>query len=530
MKSTSSYSFYTKDINKNKYDEFVKKASDIRDFKNNLSLEFSNNLVETSEKSKIDLIKEYGSLKDNQFTNSVNIRGQELQKAVVDVITAYENKFSQVKSKMSFKVQSKIKITHYKRKTGSKNVGDVKTFEITTKSTPLTKCMTYLARYGFSGITSWLASKNEQNKEKAKFYMDVHSNLIKFGEERLLSLAMSHRKRIVERYNHPITFNSLSYRSCIQSEGILIKNHNGYSNAVAVIPGMNGRKIVVPTPFNAKHHGHLNQYKSKDYLVLIDSERIRFILTKEVERNHATGNEEFIGVDTNVKHNLFCTSIGEEIDFDRTMFNGYISFLKKYNMKEHTRGQEKQFNLWQTRIQGMLKAKASELVELAIKNNKNHIVMEDLSSFGRSFIKSEELGGFKYSRLVRLLNLSSLNKLVRSICQKKGVQLTLIHSHYTSQACSCCGNITSENRKSQEEFKCVVCGHTLNADLNSSINIHLFGQQEVLARLMLKEDSSSWFVPKKLRKETIRSNLEDIIISDAFQQNRMRLDNFIYSR
>jgi hypothetical protein len=59
--------------------------------------------------------------------------------------------------------------------------------------------------------------------------------------------------------------------------------------------------------------------------------------------------------------------------------------------------------------------------------------------------------------------------------------------------------------------------------LNSSINIELFGRQEVLDRLMLKEDSSSWLVPKVLRKETIKNYREDIITTDAFQRNRQQL-------
>ena len=46
---------------------------------------------------------------------------------------------------------------------------------------------------------------------------------------------------------------------------------------------------------------------------------------------------------------------------------------------------------------------------------------------------------------------------------------------------------------------------------------------------MLKEDSSSWFVPKFSNKEIIRTRLEDISTQDAFQQNRKILLDFIYS-
>lgn len=42
---------------------------------------------------------------------------------------------------------------------------------------------------------------------------------------------------------------------------------------------------------------------------------------------------------------------------------------------------------------------------------------------------------------------------------------------FTSQKCSKCGHITQENRTSQADFKCVVCGFELNADHNAAINI-----------------------------------------------------------
>jgi len=53
----------------------------------------------------------------------------------------------------------------------------------------------------------------------------------------------------------------------------------------------------------------------------------------------------------------------------------------------------------------------------------------------------------------------------------KGGEVIKVDPKYTSQECSCCGHISKSNRKSQSSFKCVKCGHTMNADLNASINI-----------------------------------------------------------
>ena len=221
---------------------------------------------------------------------------------------------------------------------------------------------------------------------------------------------------------------------------------------------------------------------------------------------------------TNIKHNLFATSEGSNIDMDRDLFRGYVAFLKKHQeKKEHSKGEDRQMDLWQERILCMLKKKARELVYLAIRQGKDHIVMEDLSSFGKSFIKSEEFEGFKYTRLAKLLRLSFLNKIVKGICKKLGVRLTLIPSNYTSQWCFHCGHIDRSNRPNQETFSCVCCGHTANADSHSSQAIKLIGSSDVLRCNMLVKDKSSDWIPKKLVKGFIKKQLEDITPKLAFQ-------------
>ena len=527
MKSVGSYSFYSKELNKNKYDVFLKKAIAIREFKNRLSELISSELVNFLDLSKFDIVKRFGTQKDNPLTLDSCLRGNEIQKAVVDVMTAYENRFNQVRSKIFFSVQKTLKVTYYKRKAGLNKKGDVKTFELKFKSTKLSKILTYLAKYGYYGILENLKTKELGDSDKDKFLKDVIFYLEKFGEDRLMRLCLSKRLYVINKYNKPIEFKTLSYRSAIQSNDPLLQNNKGFTNAYIIIPSFNGsgtRKIVVPVNFSINHHGHLNQYKSKEFIVVVENDRVRFITTKNVKRNFAVNKENFIGVDVNLKHNLFSTSINETINYDKKEFTNYIKFLKKTDKKNTTKGEDKQFNLWQLRIQNMLKRKCSELIDLAVKNGKDHIVMEDLKLLGKSFIKSNDFENFKFSRLVRLLNLSSLNKIVASICEKKGIQLTIIHSHYTSQMCSKCGCISRDNRKTQELFECVSCQDTRNADYNASINICLIGRQEVLDPIMLIKSESSWWIPKPyIKKEVLKIHLEDIIAESAFQQRRENL-------
>ncbi|WP_404999729.1 RNA-guided endonuclease TnpB family protein, partial [Escherichia coli] len=53
----------------------------------------------------------------------------------------------------------------------------------------------------------------------------------------------------------------------------------------------------------------------------------------------------------------------------------------------------------------------------------------------------------------------------------RGGQVLAVPPAYTSQRCVCCGHTAKENRLSQSQFRCQVCGYTANADVNGARNI-----------------------------------------------------------
>jgi putative transposase len=53
------------------------------------------------------------------------------------------------------------------------------------------------------------------------------------------------------------------------------------------------------------------------------------------------------------------------------------------------------------------------------------------------------------------------------------IKVEIVHPRYTSQRCSRCGNIDSENRINQADFKCTLCGQTFFADYNAAKNISI---------------------------------------------------------
>ncbi len=64
-----------------------------------------------------------------------------------------------------------------------------------------------------------------------------------------------------------------------------------------------------------------------------------------------------------------------------------------------------------------------------------------------------------------------LRSFIEYKARRAGVPIILIDSRNTSRTCSACGHCEKKNRKSQSEFLCRSCGHSMNADHNAALNI-----------------------------------------------------------
>lgn len=57
----------------------------------------------------------------------------------------------------------------------------------------------------------------------------------------------------------------------------------------------------------------------------------------------------------------------------------------------------------------------------------------------------------------------------------KAADVIEVKAAYTSQACSSCGHVAEESRRSQSRFRCVACGYEGNADINAALNVLALG-------------------------------------------------------
>jgi putative transposase len=62
-----------------------------------------------------------------------------------------------------------------------------------------------------------------------------------------------------------------------------------------------------------------------------------------------------------------------------------------------------------------------------------------------------------------------------------GKEVVFMPPHYSSQECSECHHTSKENRLTQSGFKCIVCGHIDNADVNAA-KVLVYRYKQQLAR------------------------------------------------
>ena len=481
--------FYSQELNQKKFDAILNKAVKIRDFKNKISNEIYKNLLKYLDKSKFDVIKEF-----NQQIDDLN--GQDIQNAISDVWISYENMMDKIKKELSFKRKNR-------------------------KSTKLQMILSFLSKYGYYGISSQMKIP-ENDKKKAIFFQEIKDYCQKYGENRLIDLALKRRTRIIKRKSKLIQFNQLSFRTITRINSNIFDFNKNFLSKFNGFVNMGGysdyKKLSIPTKFNKSYHGDKSKYhrnlekpNSQSYQIKIIDEKKKIVRIAHLiddSKEIPTENVDYLGVDINVKHNLFSTEVGN-IDYDRDLINKYVKFLQKIDNKKVkllNKRRSSDYQRWRLKIKNHIKGKMVELLRLARKNGRNHLILEELSVLGK--MKSNSEFGINYGRLFRLLGLTSIKNEIENIAHNHGFSISFVQPEYSSQTCCICGHISKENRQNQEEFCCVLCNHQDNADQNSSKNLQYRIISDVLRKSLLEmNDYNEWRPKKSLTRDFIRASI-----------------------
>ena len=409
------------------------------------------------------------------------------------------------------------------------------------KSTRLSICLSYLARYGNENTVEYIQSQVSACDEKKKeYYQSILACITKFGFARLMALAMQKRTHAIAKYStRPIGFKSLTFSGRSRKKKILDwnKNYNSEINAFVSLSGFSRKSMDIPVRFAKDYHGSMRDYfkANPDYeYIIVFNERKKSVsvnLCKDGERFLPEAGDNLIGIDVNCKHNLFSLSNETTYDYDRQLVKDYCKLAlevddRKKSDKEYRPGKRTQWKL-STLKRKMIKSEqnliASMCKQLAAEG-WNHIVMEDLDNgFGKCYVGDKDNEDINYNRKVKFLGLSSLKNEVEHIARNYGIALSTVQASYTSKMCPVCGCIEDENRPEQETFCCVECGHSANADFNAAVNIRDRVLVTVLREPLLKQLDNGAYEPKKLKREKVK----EVLLSYRTSLGKNKVENAI---
>ena len=510
--------FKSNGLTRQKYDELLSFAVVLRDHKNTVSKYVNANLGQYLEYSKLDFLKEMRARYKDVIPSSFDVQ------LYTQVFNFYQNKFDAIRKHLDFRVVGFVGFEFYKRDTKKNKKGDLKKVVTEKSKTPLSICLTYLARYGNDNTLDYIIKQLETCDDKKRdFYNNIIRCCDKFGFERLLGLALRKRNRVIKQYSeHPIVFNSLTFGGRCRKTRIIDYNSKFGSviNSFVSLSGIGRKSFDIPVHFNKDWHGSMKDYRKTnpdyEYVLTFNEKKhqVNVNLCKDGQRYIPEAGDNIVGIDVNCKHNLFTLSDGMTYDYDRQLVNDFCKFslevddLKKN--KSYVVGKRKQQKLDTLKMK-MLKSEqqliAGMCKELAVQG-VNHIVMEDLDNgFGRSFVKDADNSDINYNRKVKYLGLSSLKQEVERIARKYGIAVSTVQASYTSKMCPICGCIDDENRPNQETFDCVECGHKDNADINAAINIRNRVLVTVLREQLLKQLGNGAYEPRRLKREKVKEVL-----------------------
>jgi len=450
-----------------------------------------------------------------ELNNIHALNGQDKQNILAEVYTMYSNRYKSID--FSIKLHKKITYIYYKK--GPKK-GQVKEIKIQRKSTKFTKVITYLTKNNYTKEIIENILKNDLEEEEIRLFFNVVLYYLNKYNDRIMNLVQTRRKRLLNKTKQ-IQFKSRTYKSTDQNTYQIVKENKNKKSIIqsfiTIGPFPDRKRLHIPTKTNKEYHGNLEDYgtKNSSYIVKIeDTGRIRFILTKECTKYEPKNDfSSIMGVDINVKNNLFSISTNDTIDYDRDLIKDYLKFLKKTDkIKNLGKKNKVRRKKWLIRLLDMYKRKARELVNKAKEKNIKTIVLEDIELMSSSMVKNLDLD-IKYSRLIRILHLGSIKYLVRSIASKEGIDVVFTNPAYTSQQCSNCGIIDKNNRKTQEEYICSNCGISINADINASINILNRVRDNKLYSILHKKTKEGFIEPKSINNYKVKDLIKEALAS-----------------
>lgn len=259
--------------------------------------------------------------------------------------------------------------------------------------------------------------------------------------------------------------------------------------------GNHGLRVKLPNVGWVKARGHLDLRSGKPKTVALKREFDGWYATISVEVTYTAishPSKKILGVDVGISKHITTSSGRHYMHPDRIEKLTQRKKVLQRRMRRKKRGSANSIKVYKqiAKIDGKIaRIRSSWTHEVSTDLFKRHgiVAVEDLNV--RGMTKSAK--GTAEKPGVNVKQKSGLNReilnvgfgMIRSRIEEKakkfGGTCILVDPKFTSQQCSECGYVSSENRLSQSNFSCLKCGHKENADVNAAKNIRAKAIEEL---------------------------------------------------
>jgi putative transposase len=229
-------------------------------------------------------------------------------------------------------------------------------------------------------------------------------------------------------------------------------------------------RLTIPILIGAYQAERIGNAKGQCDLVLRKDGKWFLIITVDVPDGTPIPVTDFLGVDLGIAKIATDSDgksySGKPVEVVRRKHNLQRKRLGKRNTKgakkklKRIAGKEARFRKHENHC-------ISKAIVATAKDTSRGIAVEDLTGirerlpvWGRD--ARNKLSGWSFAQLLAFVSYKA--RLV-------GVPIVTVDPRNTSRTCAECKHCEKDNRKSQEIFFCVGCGHRANADVNAALNI-----------------------------------------------------------
>jgi IS605 OrfB family transposase len=210
----------------------------------------------------------------------------------------------------------------------------------------------------------------------------------------------------------------------------------------------------------------MDRVKGQVDLLFINNE-FYLMATVESPEKPPIETDDFLGVDLGI-YNIASDSSGKKfsgkkVEAVRRTYQKRRASLQSKGTKSAKR-RLKRMSGKEKRFKRDINHQISKRIVEKAKGTRSSIVLEDLKGIRKNVKRLGKplrsmIGGWAFNQLRQFIEYKAV---------LEGIPVIIVSPLNTSRECSVCGYTDKENRKTQEVFMCLRCGHQENADLNAA--------------------------------------------------------------